>query len=395
MIKVLYVAPEVTNKKENAAQVRANCLLPKLNELVDLQILGYPVPGAPETHSLAERTTLVPPRKDAAGLLSNTFFSSAPRSFYRYNAPNAHHAMNHLMEKFQPDVVHLDRVVSIVHLEAAKRARVVMQSHDCITHAFSISYGRGFHPLRTFDRWMQWRKFRRVESTLYAQADRCLVDSQGDATALRALNPANQVEVVPLGFDESIYSQSGPLASLKSPNIIFTGNMQSIVSSDAALMLIEKIMPSVWKKVPTAHLYLVGSNPPDRIAGLAQGDSRISVTGFVEDLAAFLRAGTVYVCPLQLGSGMRTRTVEALASGCPVVSTQSGLHGLSTENIEIFPWRYAETPADIARETVKLLENESEREQLGAQAAEYAAQRYSWGSVARCLVKVYEDILLR
>ena len=41
-MKVLYIAPDFPNEGKNAAQVRANQLLPRLSRCINLQIMVYP-----------------------------------------------------------------------------------------------------------------------------------------------------------------------------------------------------------------------------------------------------------------------------------------------------------------------------------------------------------------
>ena len=48
----------------------------------------------------------------------------------------------------------------------------------------------------------------------------------------------------------------------------------------------------------------------------------------VPETASHYRRATVFVAPIQRGSGTRLKILEAMASGCPVASTTIGAEGL-------------------------------------------------------------------
>jgi len=196
---------------------------------------------------------------------------------------------------------------------------------------------------------------------------------------------------LPLGYDELIYSPEGKTAHLHHPNVMMTGSMIGIQSIDAAEWLCREIMPEVWKEVPNVHVYLVGSNPANEVLALAGRDERIHVTGFVDDLASYLRAADVYVCPLRLGSGMRTRVIEALACGCVVVSTPEGVVGLECQPKDPKPWIANSTGEGIAMNIRRLLG-------YGCSDGDQPIQKnnvlnfvkdYSWEGIALLLTKIY------
>lgn len=53
----------------------------------------------------------------------------------------------------------------------------------------------------------------------------------------------------------------------------------------------------------------------------------ITVTGFVNSLENALADADAMVCPMHLGSGIKVKMIDALANGCPVLTSPEALHG--------------------------------------------------------------------
>jgi glycosyltransferase involved in cell wall biosynthesis len=87
-------------------------------------------------------------------------------------------------------------------------------------------------------------------------------------------------------------------------------------------------MPEIWRTFPDAELWLVGSNPPESLRALAVEDSRIKVTGFVESVQQILRTMSVVICPWSGTYGFRSRLVEVMALGVPVVASADAAYGM-------------------------------------------------------------------
>jgi len=56
--------------------------------------------------------------------------------------------------------------------------------------------------------------------------------------------------------------------------------------------------------------------------------------GFVPDIRSILWSATIAVVPLRYGGGTRLKILEAMAAGCPVVSTTVGAEGIDIQNDE-------------------------------------------------------------
>lgn len=397
-MKVLYLLPEILFGTPNARQTRATRLLPALDKLVDLTVISF---GRVEDTAPAVTKRVHAPLESSRANLARATFSKRPRVFSRYSSRAARDIFRREVERFEPDIVHFDSFGTLALLPEAKRLsarhgfHIVVHTHDSITLSSRRRTESLRASLRKLDFWLQSRKIERVERTLYPLASLSLVDSEEDAAFLRSASSASNVQVLSLGYDEDVFRPGGSHADIRKPAIVFSGSMRSMQSLDAAQYLVRDIMPQVWRQVPDAVVYLVGAGAGEQLDMLArERPGQVIITGFVEDLAAYLRAATIYVSPLRLGSGMRTRVVEAAACGCAIVSSPEGIHGLTVDG-DHMPWRIASDSQSFASEIVRLLTNDKERIELGRTARSAVENRYSWSRIAERLLAYYERLASR
>jgi glycosyltransferase involved in cell wall biosynthesis len=394
-MKVLYVAPRFPNCNQSAAETRSNQLLPFLKKNVDLKILGYGTAGGNMLPSLSDKTSIVSTRNSIMGLLYSTVFSFNPRTFYRHNSNAVKKKFRYLLNTFQPDIVHLDTIKTLCLFDEIHKSKVVFHVHDSQTKQIKTRIISKYGIIRLIDTFLQYEKIKYIEKYMYPKADACIIDTKTDANYLKKLNPKINTFTVPVGFDPDVYSPYGTKVEIGSKTLIFTGSMQSMQTMEAVYELITEIMPLVWKESPDTTIYLVGANPPEKIKQLCSTDNRIILTGYVEDLASYLRSAFVYVCPLRIGSGMKTRVIEALATGCALVSTPDGVEGLELASNESPPWLVANSPSNIAYEVLELLNNEILRNELSIRAASYASKQYPWEKVSQKIIDIYQKLFIR
>jgi glycosyltransferase involved in cell wall biosynthesis len=199
---------------------------------------------------------------------------------------------------------------------------------------------------------------------------------------------SNAVDTLPLGFDFVSFDTESKNAHLKQPAIVYSGSMKADQSVDAAIFLAREVMPLVWQTNKDAHLYIVGGGPTAEVLSLAS--DRIHVTGYVQDMASYLRSCRVYVCPLRLGSGMRTRVVEALAYGVSMVATSMAVRGIGTPKAGA-AWIAAETAPEFAVSIISVLDGlHPSMPEIGAR---YVRENFSWPILASKLITYYAMVL--
>jgi glycosyltransferase involved in cell wall biosynthesis len=119
----------------------------------------------------------------------------------------------------------------------------------------------------------------------------------------------------------------------------------------------------------------MGSSPPEWLKELAEKDSAIEITGFVEDVRPVFARCFACVIPLESGSGFRGRTVELLASGVPVIGTTNALQSVQIEHgVNGF---IADTDEEIIHWVVQLIEDKELRKRISNAGRTFAGNNYT------------------
>lgn len=161
-------------------------------------------------------------------------------------------------------------------------------------------------------------------------------------------------------------------------NILFVGNLDVYHNVDAVNFLAREIMPRVWQVLPHANLNVVGAGSAEGLRHL-NADPRVRIIGFVPDLKAAYRANAVFAAPLRFAAGTQNKVIEAMAAGMPAVLTGAVLAGLDAGSREVA--LVAEDAGGLARQIVRLIQDESLQARLGAAGQAFVSECFSHTAV--------------
>ena len=106
-----------------------------------------------------------------------------------------------------------------------------------------------------------------------------------------------------------------------------------------------------------------------RLGNLPAG---VTLRGVVDDIADAYREASCVVVPLQIGSGLKVKVIEAMAHGVPIVTTSIGAQGLAQFDPQ--PFVIADDGVAFAASCVDVLGSEQRRRELSAAASECASR---------------------
>lgn len=174
---------------------------------------------------------------------------------------------------------------------------------------------------------------------LGATADIVVVISEDDAKVFKKWVCEDRLIVVLQGFNEQVFNPYYEEPRTSQPIVLFYGSLTHLPNREAAITIVNKILPKVVEKIPNVLFQFVGANPSKELI-----HPNTELTGFVDNLVDYIHRATVSIAPITFGAGMRTKIIEALACGKPVISTKKGAVGISRryknliiKEIEEFP----------------------------------------------------------
>lgn len=137
---------------------------------------------------------------------------------------------------------------------------------------------------------------------------------------------------------------------------------------------LEKCWTEILTEIPETTLKVVGKWSAATIDDWQKKFPRVEFCGFVENLETAL-GDSVMIVPIDVGSGIRTKILDAAFMGIPLVSTRVGIEGIPFEDGRdciVVPEVSQMGPA-----VVQLLRDSGKRKMLAKNAFEKAKNAYS------------------
>ena len=233
---------------------------------------------------------------------------------------------------------------------------------------------------------LRYQQVRRRERDIIEKTPYQAFISSRDREAI--LGPEATAEVIPNGLDLNYWKRRNFVREPKS--LVFTGVMDYAPNEDAAVYLIDEILPLLKIQEPDVKIYIAGRNPTPALLERAENHPEVIVTGFVDDMRDYLEKATIFVSPLRYASGMQNKLQEALAMEVPIITTSVAAAGLQIDG-QNAPLYIGDGAEQFAQRTIELLERPDEQTRLATASRHFAEKYFDWARSAMQLEKMCYD----
>lgn len=229
------------------------------------------------------------------------------------------------------------------------------------------------------------RRMEHMERTIWLGVDLVLYPSLDEVQEVVSLEPQVSARAITPYAYEMFRDDASPKDR---SGVLFVAGFGHPPNVDAAFCLVNEVMPIVWAERPDVRVFLVGASPTAEVCALKS--ERVIVTGFVDDqeLEHYYLSSRVAAVPLRYGAGIKSKVVEALQQGLPLVTTSTGIQGLpDAQNV----CAVSDDPVELAASILGLLDHDEVWIERARQGARYARERFSRGSMRSQIEKAIAD----
>ena len=231
----------------------------------------------------------------------------------------------------------------------------LIDTHDAFADRFRTFLDSGREPdWFSTSRDEEARGLRRAHAVLAIQ--------DGERQVFEQASGVPTVTVGHLVDERCLYSEAA--ASADGARLLFVGSGNP-VNVASVQHFIAKVLPRIRDRQPTARVVLAG-----RICQAVRPGPGLELMGELDDLAAAYRSATLVVAPMQFGTGLNIKVIEALGHGMPLVATPNAVKGIDTSARSFV---VAEGDAAFADAVCTLALDAPELARLSANALRHAA----------------------
>lgn len=216
--------------------------------------------------------------------------------------------------------------------------------------------------------------------------------SEADQKEVQSLEPSITPVIIPNCAGDEMFVDELRKKDLKKPTILFIGNFDWLQNTEAVTILAQKIAPLIHMQIPEAKIIIAGQNANKKLS--LQNHKNIEVISLTQDdsktVLHLYKNSTLFIAPIFGPGGTRLKILAAMASGLPVISSQTGVEGLNLQdNTHVL---IANTPEEFVAQTIRILHDEKLYESIRKASYDLAVKEYSWKHIAEKLEIVYKRI---
>lgn len=298
------------------------------------------------------------------------FFSKLPFQVSYFYSKGCQKQLDEIINATQPDFVYSHLIRTSEYVKNLPMPKLL----DYMD-AFSVGIERRIEKQYFFIRWifnMEFQRLKRYEADIYDYFDAHSIISTQDRNFIN--HPKrNEIKIIPNGIDTEFFQQK---TSEKKFDLLFSGNMNYPPNVEAAAFIAKNIIPLLRTEFPNVKLLIAGADPHPQVKALAS--AHVFVSGWVDDIRDCYNESRIFIAPMQIGTGLQNKLLEAMAMKLPCITSELANNSLNAGvNTEVL---IGESPEEYANHVKILLKDELKSSILANKGHEFVINNYGWES---------------
>jgi polysaccharide biosynthesis protein PslH len=308
----------------------------------------------------------------------------------RFISRDFKHKLQELLQANSYDIVQMETLYLAPYLTVIQdfsKAKIVMRAHNV---EFEI-WERIYRNSGGWKRWylyLQLKRLRKYELSLYASFDMWLCISDRDLDKMKALGLKVMAQTIQVPVTAPLTSASREWIP-KDLVLGFIGSLDWMPNKEGLEWFLKEVWPSIPHHKIHCKLKIAGRNTPQ--AFFKMREKNVEVLGEVESSQSFFDSIDVLVVPLFSGSGIRIKIIEAMASGLLVLTTPVGVEGIPAKHQQTI--LLANTAEEFVQNLQWIQEHPQRVVEMGSKAKALVHEHFDAGHISKKLISHYRQLL--
>jgi glycosyltransferase involved in cell wall biosynthesis len=319
-----------------------------------------------------------------ANLLTTKAFHAS-----RFISNDSTAALLQLLKTKSFDIVHLESVFMGVYMPFLRKhttAKLTIRMHNIESLLWERQTEKETGLIKRWYLALQTKRLKSFEKDCLNSADALIPITEVDANYLIENQITSKpIHILPFGVTPTQYT-ANPLNNTNRIN--FLGSMDWLPNQMGLQWFLDSVWLKVQRKLPHLKLHIAGKNTSSFTQ--KKQHKNVIFEGPVPDAKQFLRTGNIFIVPILTGSGVRIKMLEAMATGCCVVSTNIGAEGIIGENGK--DYLIANTPEAFANTIIELVTNPEKQRELSKNARSLVNEQYNNNILTNRLIAFYKQL---
>ena len=335
-----------------------------------------------QLESFCKSVTVIKLRKWQIAInLFTGLFSSLPFQVWYFYQGHAHRKIKQQIKNIQPDHIYCQLLRTT---EYVKHEHAIPKTLD-----YMDTFSKGMERRIEHGGWKkpfikaEFQRLKKYENLIFEYFENKTIISKQDQEFIFHPNRA-KIAVIPNGIDLSKFT---PLEIDKQYDLVFVGNMRYAPNVESALFIVNEILPILLKEKPDIRILLSGASPAKAVLELAS--KHVTVTGWIDDIRESYAKGRIFFAPLNIGTGLQNKLLEAMAMGIPCITSSLANNALNaSDKKEIL---IGSTPEEYKRLILNLLSDPEKSNSIAAAGKKYVENTFNWTGSTQKLIQLIEN----